>query len=440
VAATEVVIVSGSEYAKYERAAGNTWVLRRFGPSNWIQVALNWAAHESRTPGTTVTLFDIARGTQETSANGKSWTRVRTLPPPVGSEWWRIVDNKPGRRRYSRPVSPFTTKDPEAVHVAYLPGSAVPPNRDVIDDSYQPVGGARLGIQDVYDHICRIGLTRPGTLRGLHLFAHADQDGPILLNTWSPAPTAPDRGPLEVDARAHQDFTTANIPRVAVPDQFRGDTDRENFIAANPRTRAGFNSAWAEDATAVVWGCLHNDFVKQFVEQAARQVAAAKANAAKKPGSSVPTDPDITFSGTNGHGSLGDEDRRFWADFFGLEPTNGIPTTVVKPLSWVKRKLVALNEDAYAGQLHSALGTGFPRRRALAAPLGTSTWVEDPARDKGVTRNSALMRVVPGEFGTVLKFYEDIGFVFALDLLDSKAPYGRGYGQFPPAQPPSATP
>jgi hypothetical protein len=153
VAATEVVIVSGSEYAKYE-AAGNRWVLRTFSPSNWIEIARNWALQEFRVPDTTVTVFDIARGTQETFTDGRVWTRVRTLPPPATSEWWRITNNKPGQRRYARPVSPLTTTDPEAVHVAYLPGSAIPPNQATIDDSYQPVGGRRLGIQNVYDYIC----------------------------------------------------------------------------------------------------------------------------------------------------------------------------------------------------------------------------------------------------------------------------------------------
>ncbi|MET7474639.1 hypothetical protein ABZT17_09805 [Streptomyces sp. NPDC005648] len=433
--ATEVVIVSGAEYAKYEPAAGDTWVLRTFSPSIWIQIARNWAAQEFRTPDTTVTVFDIARGTQETSADGKAWKRVQTLEPPTAAEWWRITDNRPGRRRYERPVSPFTTKDREATHVAYLPGSAIPPNRVALDDSYRPVGGPRLGMQDVYNYICRIGLTRPGTLRGLHLFAHADEDGPILLNTWSPAPHDPGRGLLDIDARAHQDFTTANIPRVSVPDPFRSDADRDSFIATNPRTRSGFNSAWSEDTTAVVWGCLGDHFVKEFVEQVAAQLAQAKAKAAKRPGTKMPADPAITIR-ANVRGSLGEEDRAFWAAFFGLNPASGIPTTIVKPLSWVKQKLIALNHEAYPGQLGSALGAGttFPRRRVLAAPLGASTWVKPADRDRGV---NALMRVVPREFDTVLGLYQGLGFVYALDLADTTSPFGRGYGQFPPA---AATP
>jgi hypothetical protein len=437
VTATEVVIVSGSEYAKYEPAAGHTWALRPFSPSNWIQVARNWAVQELRVPDTTVTMFDIARGIQETSRDGRTWTRVRTLPPPTVFEWWRITDNKPGRRQYARPVSPFTTKDPEAVHVAYLPGSAIPPNRPTLDDSYRPIGGPRLGMQDVYDYVCRIGLTRPGTLRGLHLFAHADQDGPILLNTWSSAPDAPGRGPLDIDARAHQDFTEANIPRVAVPGAFPNDADRESFIAANPRTRAGFNGAWTEDATAVVWGCLGDHFIEALVKQAAAQLAGAKAKAARKPGAAMPADPDITIKAER-NGSLGDQDRQFWATFFGLNSANGIPTTVVRPLSWIKQKLITLNNDAYPGRLRTALGVGTasPRRRALAAPLGSKAWTEQEGRDKGITGRNALMRVVPGEFDVVLGFYQDLGFVFARDLADAKSKFGRGYGQFSDTPPP----
>jgi hypothetical protein len=430
VAATEVVIVSGTEYAKYDPAAGDTWVLRSFNPSNWIQISRNWAAQELRTGDTTVTMFDIARGTHETSTDGRVWKRVQSWAPPTSTEWWRITDNKPGSRRYARPISPFSTKDREATHVAYLPGSAIPP-RATLDDSYRPVGGPRLGMQDVYNYICRLGMTRPGTLRGLHLFAHADEDGPILLNTWSPAPDALSRGLLDIDARAHQDFTTANIPWVPLAGTFPSDADRDSWIAANPRTRSGFNDAWTENATAVVWGCLANHFVKQFIKQAATQLAQARAKAAKRPGTTTPADLNITFI-PNADGSLGEENRQFWADFFGLHPTTGVGTTVVKPLSWVKEKLVTLNHNAYPGQLRSALaaGTTFPRRRVLAAPLGASTWVQPSAQDRGI---NALMRVVPGEFDTVLRFYQDLGYVYALDLADATKPFGRGYGQFPPS-------
>ncbi|WP_433759602.1 hypothetical protein [Nocardia sp. CA-135398] len=426
--ASEVVIVSGAEYAKYEPGAGDKWVLRPFTPSIFIAKVRNWAANELRIADTTVTVFDIARGTQETTTDGRTWKRVRTLPPPTNDEYWRIVANRPGSRRYTRPANPFTNKDIETTHLAYLPGSAVPP-RTTLDDSYRPVGGPRLGMQDVYNYICRLGITRPATLRGLHIFAHADEGGPILLDTWSPAPDADDRGPLDIDARAHQDFTAANIPGVGVPTKFADDVDRERFIADHPRTRSGFLAAWTEDATAVVWGCLHDDFVKAIIEQAAAQLARY---AAQRSGA-TPADPEITFR-PDASGSLAGADVKDWAAFFALPPPRPRATAEVRPLSWLKAKLISLNDNAYAGQLRVALaaGTTYPHRRVLAAPVGVSTWVNPSKRDTGI---NALMRVVPGEFDKVLTFYKSLGYTYALDLADDTKPFGRGYGQFPPSAP-----
>ena len=79
---SEVIIVAGVEYAKYEHTAGNNWSLRPSFPGGWRQIANLQARRELQVSDTTVTIFDMSTGfVEQTTGNG--WTRIDAKPVPT---------------------------------------------------------------------------------------------------------------------------------------------------------------------------------------------------------------------------------------------------------------------------------------------------------------------------------------------------------------------
>ena len=116
-----------------------------------------------------------------------------------------------------------------------------------------------ISITHVYDYIIDLGRQYPGTLVGFHIFSHAWDGGPILVNTTQASPynygDADEhlRDPGDKDGR-HKDFTIDNMPDVA-----------------------HFQAAFTSDATLKVWGCLAVTLYKTMAR------TAAKARKDKKP-------------------------------------------------------------------------------------------------------------------------------------------------------------
>lgn len=95
-----------------------------------------------------------------------------------------------------------------------------------------------ISITHVYDYIIALGKAVPGCVAGFHIFSHAWDGGPVLVNTDQASPygyaepRADDRDPDDKDGRDF-DFESQNMPDVS-----------------------HFKAAFQSGATLKIWGCL----------------------------------------------------------------------------------------------------------------------------------------------------------------------------------------
>jgi hypothetical protein len=109
-----------------------------------------------------------------------------------------------------------------------------------------------ISITHVYDYIIELGRRYAGSLIGFHIFSHAWDGGPLLVNTnqapifhYGGARDA-ERDPGDKDGR-HKDFDIINMPEVAL-----------------------FKAAFRGDAALKIWGCLAVDLYRDMIRAAAR--------------------------------------------------------------------------------------------------------------------------------------------------------------------------
>jgi hypothetical protein len=384
--ASEVVIVAGTDYLKYERGAGQTYTLHPFSHAQWREVANRRAAEELRAPGTRVTIFDFASGAVETTERGKRTTRTAQFRQPANSEWRRYVFD--GQQLVLRKPTPTAKDNPRT---AFFAGSTAMP-QDVPLETWRkaPLSQPPMSMLDVYKYVSDIGMRRPGTLRALHVFSHSYSGGPILLDTndWDPLNNA--RDPTDTDARRRKDFNDTNLPSILA--------SRTTPVA--PPIREFFVAAWRPPARVVIWGCLQDHFVDRLITVAAPRITA-------KPDLSV----KVRFVYTT-KSDWADRELESWQGYFQADPvTEG--RVAVRSLAWVRDRLRRGLDDSYASALRDTVGSA--RIRASMAPLGTSTKIYP----------DLTMGVVPGQ-ERILEFYRALGFTFAQDL-GGRAPYGKGY-------------
>ena len=162
------------------------------------------------------TLFDVARGlVSEEIACGQDIVSTRTL-----------AQREPVRQSH------YETQP-----------SGIP--------AFRAQGVRTLSIVDIYEHVARIGASEPGTLIELAFVCHGWVGGPILVNSFDPAPSARSRSADDKDARPHKDFAPPNMS-----------------AGAHRLFRAAFCT---EKGRVFNFGCANTAAVRDVLDQLCRQ-------------------------------------------------------------------------------------------------------------------------------------------------------------------------
>lgn len=402
---SEVIIVAGVEYAKYEHTAGNNWSLRPSFPGGWRQIANLQARRELQVSDTTVTIFDMSTGfVEQTTGNG--WTRIDAKPVPTNTDF-RLMNDSGPKVTFAKP--PATLRSSTHPTLACLFGARFIAKDPFVAADWKPTwrGSPPLGMQAVYDYICLVGFRRRGTLRALHVFSHAWQGGPILWNCRDFA-GAQLRDIDDTDGRADKDFSVTNLPPPA-------DGDLARILQGEvPRTKDLWDRAWSDAVQAVIWGC-------QKAKWAAAMIDGAIGQAGLKPTGN----PTISYTWDEQHWG---ESLLDWQRSWNLVPNSATapgPDRVVKaPLEIVKLRLLQAHQRSYSFALRKAIGSlqQRPGSRVWFAPLGTSTMIDPPNAG-----NDQAMSVAGDR--DKLTWLSNIGMPFGTQL-GGPAPLGRGYTYF----------
>lgn len=414
----KIILVAGVEYPRYKKSAesiagkrGRWWKLasgKRIpirGPkgSHWRVRCLSLAERKLRAdPTLDIFLYDFDRAIQERVklANGRIETvEVKRSFPPLVEADYRWVDNGVLRPIESKPLS--TTTYPVRPYIRYCPlvsqiSSGPVRHSDWMakfeSTPWQKVG---LSIRHVYEHVEFIGKNRPGALHELHLFGHASsshrqRSGTALVNT-DHFGSATRRHPLDLDARADLDFTSATI------------------------NQANFRKAFATGATSQVWGCNWHRPVFDIARQASSKAGTKR----------LQDSTQITFR-WRGEGVSGSKDEFKEILEASQGGWNDQRNTIVRDGAFVRRKLTDLMSRTYMQQLADASS------RCVTGGL-PGTYSEYDARREG--REAILTHIQMGKYGTtdvfssVLRLYAiSVGATFNPNGAHRK--YGRGFGVY----------
>jgi hypothetical protein len=185
---------------------------------DFAQLAANHAAalRNSLRGPSRFTLFDVARGlVSEQISCGQEVVSTRTL-----------AQHEPVRQSHYQ-IQP----------------SGIP--------AFRAQGVRTLSIVDVYEHVMRIGAGEPRTLIELAFVSHGWAGGPILVNSFDPAPAVRSRHADDKDARRDKDF--------AAPNMSAGE--RQLFAAA----------FCAEKGRVFNFGCANTASARDVLDQLCRQ-------------------------------------------------------------------------------------------------------------------------------------------------------------------------
>lgn len=414
----KIILVAGVEYPRYKKSAqavrgkrGLWWVLASGrktpirGPkgSHWRVRCMSLAEQKLRVdPTIEVYLYDFDRAIQERVrlVSGRIQTEPmrRTFPPLVDADY-RWVDNGMLRPIESKPLSRATY--PDRPYIRYCPMVSKLSTGPVSHADWiakfekTPWSKVGLSIRHVYEHVEFIGKNHPYALHELHLFGHASsshrpRSGTALVNT-NHYGSATKRHPLDLDARADLDFTSAHI------------------------NQSNFRKAFAAEAQSQVWGCNWHRPVFDMARQ-----ASAKAGTKK-----LLDTTQITFR-WRGEGVSGPKDEFKEILEAGTGGWVDKKNTIVRDGAFVRRKLTELMNTTYMQQLANASS------RCVSGGL-PGTYSEYDARREG--REPILTHIPMGRYGTtdvfnrVLRLYAvSLGATFNKKGVHPK--YGRGFGVY----------
>jgi hypothetical protein len=423
---TEIILVAGVDYPKYEHPRGRptVWELKHSIPDStrWRTYCERWArrvtAATKDRDTLRITLFDFRRGTRETLiADRNDRVRIRDSDDSHSALLtanYRLIDDRDQENILLEPVTGLNKplnwlKKPQ---VFYFPGVSQWFGTRVVTESeykgayHKDLNEHSLSVTDVYDYICGLARDRDRvhTLAELHFFAHSYSEGPILVNTvdltsrLTGVSEARDR--LDRDARAEKDFGTSNL-------------GMECF--------SHFAEAFCPGAIGVIWGCDYDRFWKKLIQETNRKRGRTRSV-------DIPLTP-FTYTDKSGwgvdeeefHKRLGtggnpkQSDRKSLKDVKELV-TDNLEETYMQKLSTVSRVPVV---GALPGTYSDFDSVGKVDERFLHIPMGARTGNGGRDTDE-----------MPVDFSSVLEFYRSVVEV-KFDLSHGYGPpFGRGYGAF----------
>jgi hypothetical protein len=128
--------------------------------------------------------------------------------------------------------------------------------------SVAPDGTAGVSsVIDLYEYIKSLGDSSPGTLTELHFFTHADEKGPILIDTYDNSADPNARDANDKDPRI-KDFSIGTV------------------LGGPQATR--FKKAFAPSSLVKLWGCTHLEQYRQMIRRDYYQSKKSSARKAAK--------------------------------------------------------------------------------------------------------------------------------------------------------------
>lgn len=347
----QVVLVAGHDYPPHQHGVKFATLCR-----SQVERYRKRGAAVEKNPNWSFTIFDLPAGE----------VLVNEFDPVAKKRDWRVD------RRFTKVTDSNYSDDPTAGGVRF--------NRNA---------AGVMSITDVYEHVCYLGVTQPGSMVELSFFSHGWMGGPILVNSMD-AGSSTARSPGDKDARMGKDFVPPNMDAAALSE---------------------FRNAFHVDGFIWIWGCA-------FAKPYRLVINTIVTSASFKSAQGIADTDTFTFSFTDPDAELFfDHDKAF---FPARDTVTGkFPLSFSRLFQEVKEYCERGMKNTYSQKIAKAAA-----RKAYGAAPGTYADYE-----RGVSRP---LMVVPtrkpphkDDFTAYLKFYQKY-------LAGKIDPENRGYVEFTP--------